>query len=567
MPIDATEAAPEPAPASTGLKMTMTAKPKKALGATAAGFAAASELKEQAPKAEAVEELVEGSIGNDNEPLVIAAIGNTFHLGGAQHLRPGAQPAAEGEGEGVEAVLSLTDAAASAPAAAAPAEPAAAPAAPVDEDAEAAQALLSEVRKSGGASIFGSGGKVDEAEMYRLDVATRAEVADEDAYERMPIEQFGKAYLRGYNWKEGDGMGRNGEQIEAVEYVPRPQLLGLGAQPKEQKNHKADKKFIKPGESREAKKDMIYVDESGRQRHVKKVSEKLVEREKVGFVKDALVAITAGPHKGLYGRILSLGGLESKLRAQLRLTLNGEQVSVEVEALEPVKDAKLEKQRPGFTHEKAHAAEGGGKRDRDDEPEDRDRERDRERDRGERERDRDRDRGRERDRDRDRDERERKQHKSDKHHKRDKHHRSDKPERDAESGGGGRGGGRPWVCENIRVRVVDKRIKGGSLYSKKGVVADVSGGMDALALRMDGGALVEGVPASAVETALPKVGGAVLCVRGKHRNRRGRLLERHSEDAVAVVQLNEDFAIVKVDFDEVAEWVGVSGEDLEDDNL
>ena len=61
--------------------------------------------------------------------------------------------------------------------------------------------------------------------------------------------------------------------------------------------------------------------------------------------------------------------LESKLRAQLRLTLNGEQVSVEVEALEPVKDAKLEKQRPGFTHEKAHAAEGGGKRGRDDEPE------------------------------------------------------------------------------------------------------------------------------------------------------------------------------------------------------
>ena len=41
------------------------AKTKKALGATAAGFAAASELKEQAPKAEAVEELVEGSIGND----------------------------------------------------------------------------------------------------------------------------------------------------------------------------------------------------------------------------------------------------------------------------------------------------------------------------------------------------------------------------------------------------------------------------------------------------------------------------------------------------------------------
>ena len=58
-----------------------------------------------------------------------------------------------------------------------------------------------------------------------------------------------------------------------------------------------------------------------------------------------------------------------------------------------------------------------------------------------------------------------------------------------------------------------------------------------------------------------------FCVVCLLTGRRGRLLERHSEDAVAVVQLNEDFAIVKVDFDEVAEWVGVSGEDLEDDNL
>ena len=62
------------------------------------------------------------------------------------------------------------------------------------------------------------------------------------------------------------------------------------------------------------------------------------------------------------------------------------------------------------------------------------------------------------------------------------------------------------------------------------------------------GKLVEGVSASAVETALPKPGGAVLCVRGKHCNRRGRLLERHAKEAVAVVQLNEDFVIVKLDF-------------------
>ena len=73
--------------------------------------------------------------------------------------------------------------------------------------------------------------------------------------------------------------------------------------------------------------------------------------------------------------------------------------------------------------------------------------------------------------------------------------------------------------------------------------------------------------ASAVETALPKPGGAVLCVRGKHCNRRGRLLERNAKEGVAAVQLNETFDIIKIDFDDVAEWVGVAGEDLEDDNL
>ena len=196
---------------AAGVRMTMAPSKKKSLAPqpAAAGFASASELREAAPKEEAVEGL-------------------------------------------------LT---------AAPAE-AAAPAAaePLDEDAEAAQALRAEVRSSGGAGIFGNGA-IDEAEMYRLDVATRAESATEEAYERMPIEEFGKAYLRGYSWKEGESVGKNGEVVEPVEYVPRPQLLGLGAQPKaDDGGDKSKKKFIKPGESREKKKDMVYIDEQGRQR-------------------------------------------------------------------------------------------------------------------------------------------------------------------------------------------------------------------------------------------------------------------------------------------------------------
>ena len=46
----------------------------------------------------------------------------------------------------------------------------------------------------------------------------------------------------------------------------------------------------------------------------------------MGLVKGALVAVTAGPHKGLYGRILSIGGLEKRMRAQVKLTLNDTEV-------------------------------------------------------------------------------------------------------------------------------------------------------------------------------------------------------------------------------------------------
>ena len=60
-------------PTTTGLKMsmTMTSRPKKALGATASGFAKASELRDAEAKKESVEEVVEGNIGKDNEPVII----------------------------------------------------------------------------------------------------------------------------------------------------------------------------------------------------------------------------------------------------------------------------------------------------------------------------------------------------------------------------------------------------------------------------------------------------------------------------------------------------------------
>ena len=79
--------------------------------------------------------------------------------------------------------------------------------------------------------------------------------------------------------------------------------------------------------------------------------------------------------------------------------------------------------------------------------------------------------------------------------------------------------------------------------------------------------MYEGLSHAAVETALPKRGGSVLILNGPHRLRRGKLLERRSEDARAVVQLGGDLEVVEADFDDVAEWVGVLGDHLDQADL
>ena len=60
------------------------------------------------------------------------------------------------------------------------------------------------------------------------------------------------------------------------------------------------------GETREPKKDMIYVDSEGNQRHVKDADAKLVEREKEGVHPGKVMAVTGGTHRGLLCDVLAL---------------------------------------------------------------------------------------------------------------------------------------------------------------------------------------------------------------------------------------------------------------------
>lgn len=50
-------------------------------------------------------------------------------------------------------------------------------------------------------------------------------------YEALPVEEFGKALLRGLGWSDGQGVGRKRQVVEPKQTLRRPDRLGLGANP------------------------------------------------------------------------------------------------------------------------------------------------------------------------------------------------------------------------------------------------------------------------------------------------------------------------------------------------
>lgn len=85
----------------------------------------------------------------------------------------------------------------------------------------------------------------DETERFRYDMSHRADDVSirSEAYEHVPIEEFGAALLRGMGWKEEvdtassskkgvDDGNINREQVGMSRMIPRERNLGLGAMPK-----------------------------------------------------------------------------------------------------------------------------------------------------------------------------------------------------------------------------------------------------------------------------------------------------------------------------------------------
>ena len=101
-------------------------------------------------------------------------------------------------------------------------------------------------------------------------------------------------------WEEGKAVGRMHKgMVEAVEFIPRPGRLGLGAQPATK--DEPQKKYIKPGESREKKADMVKTQGCSKRglRNVKTLDENLVQREAIGPRKGKMMFIASGRHAGI----------------------------------------------------------------------------------------------------------------------------------------------------------------------------------------------------------------------------------------------------------------------------
>lgn len=54
---------------------------------------------------------------------------------------------------------------------------------------------------------------MDETEALRNDLRDRPDDTTMEDYEKMPVEEFGAALLRGLGWQKGEGIGRNRKNI------------------------------------------------------------------------------------------------------------------------------------------------------------------------------------------------------------------------------------------------------------------------------------------------------------------------------------------------------------------
>ncbi|KAI4358037.1 hypothetical protein L6164_001947 [Bauhinia variegata] len=113
-----------------------------------------------------------------------------------------------------------------------------------------------------------------------------------------------------------------------------------------------------------------------------------------------------------------------------------------------------------------------------------------------------------------------------------------------------------WLTSHIRVRIISKDFKRGRLHLKKGKVLDVIGPTTCDIVMDENQEIIQGVSQDLLETVIPRRGGPVLVLYGKHKGVFGSLVERDMDREVGVVKDADTQALHNVRFGQIAEFVG-----------
>ena len=101
-------------------------------------------------------------------------------------------------------------------------------------------------------------------------------------------------------------MRMDTQDVIAPGYVRRPERLGLGAQPSAPPEPPKDKRR-RPGETQNARKDLVYIDPNGVERQIRPSGAALVERPQLGPRPNKRMRVVRGSHSGLVCTVLTMG--------------------------------------------------------------------------------------------------------------------------------------------------------------------------------------------------------------------------------------------------------------------
>ncbi|XP_031118871.1 protein MOS2-like [Ipomoea triloba] len=324
-----------------------------------------------------------------------------------------------------------------------------------------------------------------------------------DEFTDMPVEGFGAALLKGYGWSEGRGIGRNAkEDVKVREYKRWSAKEGIGFTaelPNDTKVHKVD-----GGEKRDKKMNANGKEERG-------------EKEGKGLFVGKNIRIVGGREIGMKGKVVEVksgGNMVIRLSSDDREVIVQSSDVAKLGSVEEEKCMRKLKELKIKDSNKDSSSVRHRRESRDEVTRDREIREERSRDR----------------------------------------RKDSKRSRDESNAKGVEQ--ISWLTSHIRVRVISKTLKGGKLYLKKGEVVDVVGPSTCDISMDESRELIQGVNQNQLETALPRRGGPVLVLCGRHKGVYGSLVERDTEKETGVVRHGDTHELLNVRLEQIAEYTG-----------